>query len=139
MYREASSYRRVVNRGTLLIVDDSPDARDFFTVVAAEAGYRVLCAESVREALAILRAGTSVDVVIVDYSLEDGTGTELVHQAVNEGRLDPQSTPTLICTAYRYVELPPNVAMLQKPVDPSALLQAIELAQSAVKAVGSPA
>jgi DNA-binding NtrC family response regulator len=136
MNGEASSYRRVTNRGTVLVVDDSPDARDFFTVVVAEAGFRVVCAESVRDALGILRSGISVDVVIVDYSLEDGTGTALVHQAVNEGRLDPQETPTLICTAYRYVELPPNVTMLQKPVDPSALLRAIELAAPALQVVG---
>jgi CheY-like chemotaxis protein len=128
MYKEARSYRRVMKRGTALVVDDSPDAREFFSVVVAEAGYRVLCAGSFREALDILRAGNSVDVAIFDYSLEDGTGTGLVHQAVTEGLLDPGSTPTFICTAYRYVELPPNVAMLQKPVEPSALLQAIRLA-----------
>jgi len=128
MNAEASSYRRVKNRGTVLVVDDSPEARDFITVVVAEAGYRVLCAESVKEALSVLRAGESVDVVIVDYNLGDGTGAAFVHQAVNEGRLDPRSTPTIICTAYRYVELPPNVTMLQKPVEPSALLEAIRLA-----------
>jgi CheY-like chemotaxis protein len=110
-------------------VDDSPDAREFFTLVVAEAGYRVVvCAESVREALGFLRARTAIDVAIIDYSLGDGTGTALVHQAVTEGCLDPRSTPTIICTAYRYVELPPNVAMLQKPVEPSALLQTIERA-----------
>jgi DNA-binding response OmpR family regulator len=122
---EARSYRRVMNRGTALVVDDSPDARDFLTVVVAEAGYRVLCAESVQHALGILRMETGIDVVIVDYNLGDGTGAALVHQAVNEGRLDPETTPTIICTAYRYVELPPNVTMLQKPVEPEALLRAI--------------
>jgi CheY-like chemotaxis protein len=127
MNEEARSYRRVKNRGTVLVVDDSPDARDYLTVVLVEAGYRVLCAESVREALGMLRAGASIDVVLVDYNLEDGTGAAFVHQAVNEGRLDPGATPTLICTAYRYVELPPNVRMLQKPVDPSALLRAIRV------------
>jgi CheY-like chemotaxis protein len=117
-----------MNRETILVVDDSADTRDFITVVATEAGYRVVCAESVRDALSVLRAGVSIDVVIVDYSLEDGTGVALVHQAVNEGRLDLESTPTFICTAYRYVELPPNVAMLRKPVDPAALLKALRQA-----------
>lgn len=130
MNGEARSYRRVKNQGTVLVVDDSPEARDFFTVVVVEAGYRVLCADSVRDALAILRAGTAIDVVIVDYNLEDGTGAAFVHQAVNEGRLDPRSTPTIMCTAYRYVELPPHVTMLQKPVEPSALMGAIEFAAS---------
>ncbi len=125
MQGEARSYRRVMNRGTALVVDDSPDARDFLTVVVAEAGYRVVCAESVRQALSILRAET-VDVAIFDYNLEDGTGAALVHQAVNEGRLDPLTTRTIICTAYRYVELPPNVTMVQKPIEPEALLRAIQ-------------
>jgi len=125
---EARSYRRVMNRGTALVVDDSPDARDFLTVVVAEAGYRVLCAESVQAALAVLRSGAAIDLVIVDYNLGDGTGAALVHQAVNEGRLDPLTTPTIICTAYRYVELPPNVRMLQKPVEPETLLLAIRAA-----------
>ena len=125
---EARSYRRVMNCGTALVVDDSPDARDFLTVVVAEAGYRVLCADSVRAALGVLRAGVTIDLVIVDYNLEDGTGAALVHQAVNEGRLDPLATPTIICTAYRYVELPPNVRMLHKPVEPDALLRTIRAA-----------
>ncbi|HTQ43748.1 MAG TPA: response regulator [Polyangiaceae bacterium] len=117
-----------MNRGTALVVDDSPDARDFLTVVVAEAGYRVLCAESVQHALGILRVETAIDLVIVDYNLEDGTGAALLHQAINEGRLNPQTTPTIMCTAYRYVELPPNVTMLQKPVEPEALLRAIRAA-----------
>ena len=135
MDAEARSYRRVMNRGTALVVDDSPDAREYLTVVVAEAGYRVLCAESVRAALAILRAETAIDLVIVDYNLEDGTGAAFVHQAVNEGRLDPLTTPTIICTAYRYVELPPNVRMLQKPVEQEALLLAIRVA-AATRIVG---
>ena len=134
MSKELRSYRRVRNRWTALIVDDSRDAREFFTLVVAEAGYRVLCAESVGQALGILREGKWVDVAIVDYSLEDGTGTGLVHQAVTEGLLDPRSTPTFICTAYHYVELPPNVAMLHKPVDPSVFLHAIRRAPPKVGA-----
>jgi len=139
MYREARSYRRVMKSGTALIVDDSPDAREFFSLVVADAGYRVVCAESVQEALGILRARMPIDVAIIDYCLEDGTGTGLVHQAVTEGYLDPRSTPTFICTVYRYVELPPDVAMLQKPVEPSALLHAIQLATPKVGSVPSSA
>jgi hypothetical protein len=62
-----------------------------------------------------------------------------VHQAITEGLLDPRSTPTFICTAYRYVELPPNVTMLHKPVDPSALMQAIQLAEPRLQSVRSSA
>jgi CheY-like chemotaxis protein len=107
----------------VLVVEDAPDTRDFFVDVLEHAGCSVLCAESVQEALTLLRAGHHVDVVIVDYSLGDGTGAALIHQAVNEGCLDPRATRTLICTGYRYVELPPNVALLHKPVGSTDLLR----------------
>jgi CheY-like chemotaxis protein len=110
---------------TVLIVEDAEDTREFFAVTLADAGYRVLCAESVQEALTLLRAGGDVDVVIADYSLSDGTGAELIHQAANEGHLDLASTPALICTAYRYVELPPHVAIVHKPIGPVELVREV--------------
>ena len=112
---------------TVLIVEDARDTREFFAVALEDAGYRVLCADSVRQALELLRAGGRVDVVVADYNLGDGTGAELIHQASNEGHLDVTVTPALICTAYRYVELPPHVAMVHKPIGPNELL--VEIAR----------
>jgi hypothetical protein len=37
-------------------------------------------------------------------------------------------TATLICTAYRYVELPPHVSMVHKPLDAAQLLGVVERA-----------
>jgi len=113
---------------TVLVVEDATDVRELFAEVLKEAGYRVECAESVVEALRLLRAGRGVDVIVADYNLGDGTGAELIHQASNEGHLDARVTPTLICTAYRYVELPPHVSMLRKPIAPGELLLAISRA-----------
>jgi CheY-like chemotaxis protein len=110
---------------TVLIVEDSRDTREFFAVALEDAGYQVVCAQSVGEALGILREGSPVDVVIADYSLTDGTGAGLIHQATNEGHLDLNETHALICTAYRYVELPPRVGILHKPVEPFELLRAV--------------
>lgn len=113
---------------TVLVVEDARDVRELFTIVLQDAGYRVESAESVEEALGVLRKGRGVDVVVADYKLADGTGAELIHQASNEGHLDVRVTATLICTAYRYVELPPHVSMLRKPVDGTQLLLAVERA-----------
>jgi len=113
---------------TVLVVEDARDVRELFSVVLQDAGYRVESAESVQEALHVLRKGRGVDVIIADYNLADGTGAELIHQASNEGHLDVRVTATLICTAYRYVELPPHVSMLRKPVDGTQLLLAVERA-----------
>jgi CheY-like chemotaxis protein len=107
---------------SVLVVEDAPDVRELFAEVLQDAGYRVECAESVQEALRVLRTGAGVDVIVADYNLGDGTGAELIHQACNEGHLDLTATATLICTAYRYVELPPHVGMLRKPVDATQLL-----------------
>ena len=113
---------------TVLVVEDARDVRELFVIVLQDAGYRVESAESVEEALGVLRKGRGVDVVLADYKLADGTGAELIHQASNEGHLDVRVTATLICTAYRYVELPPHVSMLRKPVDGPQLLLAVERA-----------
>lgn len=113
---------------TVLVVEDARDVRELFANVLEDAGYRVECAESVRGALRMLRTGLGVDVIIADYNLADGTGAELIHQASNEGYLDVRATATLICTAYRYVELPPHVTIVHKPVDPTELLSVIERA-----------
>jgi DNA-binding NtrC family response regulator len=110
---------------TVLVVEDARDVRELFARVLQDWGYRVVCAESVEEALRHLRTDPGVDVGVAVYNLTDGTGTELIHQASNEGHLDVAVTATLICTAYRYVELPPHVTMVQKPVDPAGLLRAI--------------
>ncbi len=110
---------------TVLVVEDAMDTREVFAVALEEAGYRVVCADSVREALALLRAGHAIDVVVADYNLGDGTGAELLHQASNEGHIRLNETPALICTAYRYVELPPGVEILHKPVGPNELLHAV--------------
>jgi two-component system response regulator PilR (NtrC family) len=112
----------------VLVVEDARDVRELFVIVLQDAGYRVESAESVEEALGVLRKGRGVDVVLADYKLADGTGAELIHQASNEGHLDVRVTATLICTAYRYVELPPHVSMLRKPVDGPQLLLAVERA-----------
>jgi CheY-like chemotaxis protein len=113
---------------TILVVEDAPDVRDYFAASLRDAGYRVLDAESVHQALALLRGRRGVDAILADYNLGDGTGAELIHQAGNEGLFDPVRQPAVICTAYQYVELPPHAVMLHKPVDPAELLRAIHAA-----------
>ena len=109
----------------VLVVEDARDVRELFAAVLQDAGYHVACAESVQEALRVLRASGRVDVIVADYNLADGTGAELIHQASNEGHLDVEVTATIICTAYRYVELPPHVSMVHKPLDAAQLLRVV--------------
>jgi CheY-like chemotaxis protein len=113
---------------TILVVEDAADVREYFATSLRDAGYRVVDAESVQQALGLLRAGRGVDAILADYNLGDGTGAELIHQAGNEGLFDAARKPAVICTAYRYVELPPHAVMLHKPIDPTELLRAMDAA-----------
>lgn len=113
---------------TILVVEDAEDVREFFAATLRDAGFHVLDTESVQEALGLLRAGKTVDAILADYNLADGTGSELIHQARNERLFDAERQAAVICTAYRYVELPPRVIMLHKPVDPAGLLCAMATA-----------
>jgi CheY-like chemotaxis protein len=109
----------------ILVVEDAADIRDLFATTLRDAGYRVIESEAVGDALAILRGGAPVDALVADYNLGDGTGVELIHQARNERASAPSKLHAILCTAYFYVEIPPGVTMLRKPVDPSALLDAV--------------
>lgn len=110
----------------ILVVEDAPDIRELFATTLRDAGYRVIESEAVGDALAILRGGAPVDTVVADYNLGDGTGVELIHQARNERGSALTKLRAILCTAYFYVEVPPDVTMLRKPVDPGALLEAVE-------------
>jgi CheY-like chemotaxis protein len=107
---------------TILIVDDTWETRDVYALVFEDAGYRVLCAASVREALHILRAGR-VDVVLSDYSLGDGTGVDVIERATAERLLE--GTPVLICTSHPHVTVPRGVSVVHKPISPGELLRAV--------------
>ncbi len=121
---------------TILIVEDVGALRELYAGTFEGRGHRVLTAESAEDALRLLRR-QRVDAVITDYVLPHATGAALLHQAINEGLLDPE-TPALICTGYAYVEPPPGVRILHKPIDPEELVGKIEraLLRALIKARG---
>ena len=63
----------------ILIVEDSPLVVDAFSVLFTEAGYSVETAATVAEG--IERAVASqVDLMLLDISLPDGSGLEIMHE-----------------------------------------------------------
>lgn len=63
---------------TVLVVDDEPISRNVFAQSLQPLGYRVLQAVSIIEASAICQDESyQVDVLIADYMLTDGKGTDL--------------------------------------------------------------
>lgn len=66
---------------TVLLVEDHADTARVTSLLLQEAGYAVHLARSMREALAILRSGTRIDLLLSDLGLPDGSGVELLLQA----------------------------------------------------------
>jgi DNA-binding response OmpR family regulator len=74
----------------ILIVEDSPLVTEAFSILFTEAGYEVDTAATVADAI---ERGTSeaVDVMILDLSLPDGSGLEVLAALRNNGSL-PRAT-----------------------------------------------
>lgn len=73
---------------TILVVDDELDVRDSLQAILSHEGYEVLTARSAIEALRIFDA-RQVDLMLVDYSMPDMTGEELVDILSHQQRCPP--------------------------------------------------
>jgi CheY-like chemotaxis protein len=67
------------NAPRILIVDDEPNVRNLFLTILAEDGYYVTAVATARHALLVLRE-REVELVILDLSLPDADGLELVRE-----------------------------------------------------------
>ncbi len=112
----------------ILIVEDSPLVTEAFTILFTEAGYEVDTAATVAEAI---ERGTShvVDVMILDISLPDGSGLEVLEALQDNGSL-PRAT--LAMTGHNDAESHRKcieagcAEVLLKPVPISELLRLIK-------------
>ncbi len=84
---------------TLLIIEDDPDNARSVTEVAADAGFKTLCAPAGLPGVELFRQHVP-DLVLSDLVLPDIDGLEVLARL---NRLDP-SVPVLIMTAYGSVE-----------------------------------
>ena len=74
----------------ILIVEDSPLVTDAFRVLFTAAGYEVDAAATVAEAIE-LGSSTHVDLMLLDLTLPDGNGLEILEALRERGTL-PGST-----------------------------------------------
>lgn len=113
----------------IAIVDDDPDVRASLDSLMRSAGLDVRCFASARDLLADGEARTAA-CVVTDLHMPDMSGLELQGELARLGW--PQ--PVILMTAYptdaaRSQALDGGAAaFLTKPVDPDALLDAIESA-----------
>ena len=68
---------RARNARTVLLVDDSAFFRDMLAPLIKAAGYQVIAAGSAMQALAMVKSGTHIDVVVTDIEMPDMDGFEL--------------------------------------------------------------
>jgi two-component system cell cycle sensor histidine kinase/response regulator CckA len=112
----------------LMVVDDDPNASALERAILEPAGYQVLRSSSGPEAIALLEAGTAIDLLIADLSMPDMDGAEMV-------RLIRTTRPDLkvlyvtghIDTLMNARPLWEGEAFLEKPVTVDSLRQAVSL------------
>jgi CheY-like chemotaxis protein len=113
-------------RRRILCVDDSQDNCELFSFILSEAGYEMESAQSISEGIKVAQSG-NFKLFLVDLSLLDGSGFELVEQI---RAFDPL-TPIVVCSgdgrdSTRDEAMRVGVqAFLTKPIAPDLLTQTI--------------
>lgn len=116
------------DQSTVLLVEDEPLIRLFISDLLEDAGFKVVEAANATEALTILEAGLTVNVLLTDVDMPLGcNGFELsqrVHQAWPEIEI-------LIMSGRQWPaqgDLPPGAAFLAKPCPNEAIVSHVHSA-----------
>jgi CheY-like chemotaxis protein len=113
----------------VLIVDDSEDIRDFYSMILLADGYRVRTASDGEEALRRVREQRP-SAMIVDVMMPGMDGFELLAHLRSE--LSPPLPPVIISSGFEVTAIEAKrrgaSAFLAKPVDPDDLLLALDSA-----------
>ncbi len=123
------------DQSTVLLVEDEPLIRLFISELLEDAGFRVVEAANAAEALVLLTAGLSVNVLLTDVDMPIGcNGFELAHQ-VHRSWPD---TEILIMSGRQWPsagDLPPGAAFLAKPCPNEAIVSHVVSAAARTKHV----
>ena len=107
----------------ILLVDDEESMTSVLELILNQAGYEVLTAHSVAQATGVLN-NRSVDLVITDLRLPDGTGVDLLTNI----KRDTPNTEVILMTAFGSVDIAIDAIKrgayyyLEKPYTPDQLL-----------------
>jgi CheY-like chemotaxis protein len=113
--------------GRILVIDDNAEARELLKDILTDRGYQILEAGDGEQALAVM-SSAQVHMAIVDLDMPKMNGIEFSKRA-KAARPD---LPIIMVTAYSQFYVPADIlasgidAFLQKPLDLSRLLKAIE-------------
>jgi PAS domain S-box-containing protein len=111
-------------RATLLFVDDDFLISLSTTSLLEDLGHTVVAASSGSEALAVLRSGRPVDMMITDYAMPGMTGLQLAEEA----RALRPGLPILLATGYADLPMRAELELprLQKPYQQTQLAERIQ-------------
>ena len=116
---------------TILVVDDEPDARDFFITVLEDNGYATVSARDGNEALLRLEEGLP-DLVTLDITMPEKSGVG-VYRKLKEMEAYKE-IPVIIITGVsddfkQFIstrrQVPPPEGYLAKPIEPGQLLEKV--------------
>jgi CheY-like chemotaxis protein len=116
---------------TVLVVDDDPDARDFFTTVLEDNGYAVVQAADGNEALARLAEGLP-DLVTLDITMPEKSGVGVYRKLREEEEY--KGIPVIIITGVsddfkQFIstrrQVPPPNGYLPKPIEAEDLVRLV--------------
>ena len=111
----------------MLVVEDDRSLREFYKTVLRGAGYEVGAVEDGTDALRRLEEWHP-DAIVLDLALPQLNGREL-HQELRASR-NTRQIPIVVVSGTDTSDLKPGdfAAILQKPVDPGALIDAVNTA-----------
>lgn len=111
-------------RGVLCVEDDE-DARALLVLLFSRRGYAVSSSACLAEALDLLESH-GFALILADYNLPDGTGTDLFREATRRGLVN--DTVLYLVTAQQYPVRDEGVGLVHKP---AALDELLEIAARA--------
>ena len=109
----------------ILVVEDDASTRGLLSTLLTDAGFNVVVAETGQRAIDLLEHGTRPRAMIVDLMMPRVTGADVLRYAHEDREL--RHVPTIVLTGATRDKLQNVVAdvIFIKPVDPSAIVQAI--------------
>ena len=118
----------------VLVVDDDADSRELLCALFEMAGAKVLCAESVAQAMDGVHHAFDPDVVLTDYSMPIADGLDFIREFRRAPSTRAVAVPILILSGHsedhwRARALAAGAAdVLTKPMDPTRLIARIAAA-----------
>jgi twitching motility two-component system response regulator PilH len=111
----------------VLVIDDEADVRKFLTTLLEKNGYETRVASDGVEGLEVARQ-EGPDLVILDLLMPKQSGTDFYRKFTRDKNLEGVPVIVVSGLAGRNLAVPRPAAVFDKPIDPSAFIEAVEQA-----------